>query len=307
LRLSARFCIASIINSVVTYFRKQLDMHLRTSSIVFLVSGLLSIAACVHQPKVPNNEALIAAASQARLNEATATKEVCEIDESSLADRQIRYIGDTDTPLIACITRYIAMPNATLTITSSGGEVISSIAAANMIHLLGWKVKVLGKCVSSCGNYIAPAAQHLEVIPYSYIALHGGPLGSEDTVRAREELREALTRAGTSPENLEKNIEFNMKNSRLSSETHEAFMRTYKVKRNWYDLDSSDLGITPADVSADKVIIADPEMFASCVGKRPKGRFWFPANQIEKLGMVRTPASLQRMIFRSQLGPYDCE
>jgi ATP-dependent protease ClpP protease subunit len=281
-------------------------MHLRTFLGVTFSLSLLGIAACAHDPEVPNDEALITAASQARMIEATSAKEVCEIDESNSADRQIRYIGDTDTPLIACLTRFIATPNATLTITSSGGEVISSIAAANMIHLLGWKVKVLGKCVSSCGNYIAPAAKDLEVLPYSYIALHGGPSKSEDTARAREELREALIRAGTSPENLERNIERNMKNMRLSSEAHEAFIQTYRIKRKWYELDSADLGITQADVTANKVIIADPEMFASCVGKRPAGRFWFPANQSEKLGMVRTPASLQKMIFRSQLGLYDC-
>jgi hypothetical protein len=199
-------------------------MNLQTSLTVTLIFGLLSITACVHQPRLSNDNALIAAASQARMTEATSATEVCEIEELGLTDHKIRYIGDTDSPLIACITRYINVPNATLTITSSGGEVISSIAAANMIHLLGWKVKVLGKCVSSCGNYIVPAAKHLEVLHYSYIALHGGPPKSEDTARAREDLREALTQAGTTPENLEKNIEFNMKNMRLSSETHEAFM-----------------------------------------------------------------------------------
>jgi ATP-dependent protease ClpP protease subunit len=282
-------------------------MHLRTSSIIILAFGLLSIAACVHQPRLPNDEALIAAASQARMMEATSASEVCEIDELGLANREIRFIGDTDQPLIVCITRFINVPNATLTITSSGGEVVKSIAAANMIHLLGWKVKVLGKCVSSCGNYIIPAAKHFVVLPYSYIALHGGPPKSEDTARAREDLREALIRAGTAPENIEKNIEFNMKNMRLSSEAHEAFMRTYKIKKNWYELDSPDLVITPADIASDKLIIADPEMFASCVGKMPTRSFWFPANQTEKLAMVKTPSSLQRMIFRSQLGRYDCD
>jgi ATP-dependent protease ClpP protease subunit len=282
-------------------------MHLRTSSIVTLTFGLLSIAACVHQPKVPNNEALIAAASQARMTETTSSREVCEIEGADLASREIRYIGDTDTPLIACITRFINVQNATLTITSSGGEVIGSIAAANMINLLGWKVKVLGKCVSSCGNYIIPAAKHFDVLPYSYIALHGGPAKSDDTARAREDLREALRQAGTTPENLEKNIEFNMKNMRLTSETHEAFMRSYKIKRNWYDLDSPDLSITAADAAANKVVIADPEMFASCMGNLSTERFWFPANQTEKLAMVKTPASLQRMVFRSQLGRYNCD
>ncbi len=62
-----------------------------------------------------------------------------------------------------------------LVISSNGGDVSEAIKMANRMVDLKMSVVVVGWCMSSCANYIFPAARQKYVMPRSYIGWHGGP------------------------------------------------------------------------------------------------------------------------------------
>ncbi len=73
-----------------------------------------------------------------------------------------------------------------LVISSHGGDVSEAIKMANRMVDLKMSVVVVGWCMSSCANYIFPAATQKFAMPRSYIGWHGGPSRSIPTGMTEE-------------------------------------------------------------------------------------------------------------------------
>jgi hypothetical protein len=64
-------------------------------------------------------------------------------------------------------------PLRRLLIDSGGGDVAAAIELADWIHAQQLDITVTGVCLSSCANYVFPAARHKEIRPGAIVAWHG--------------------------------------------------------------------------------------------------------------------------------------
>jgi len=69
--------------------------------------------------------------------------------------------------------RFAGQPVRVLLIDSGGGEVAAAIDLANWVHARQLDIVVTGMCLSSCANYVFPAARHKEIRPGAIVAWHG--------------------------------------------------------------------------------------------------------------------------------------
>lgn len=154
-------------------------------------------------------------------------------DNRSRCEREgksVRYSGRTDLGLYTCL--YAAAQDGAehLIITSFGGPVVNAIPSADIIARQKMSVSILGVCASSCGNYIAPAAAELNVLPFSIWSVHGAPLlVNEDA------LRDAMTAAGASEEQVERSLSSNVQLSRYEVALHAAFKARHGIRNGLYD------------------------------------------------------------------------
>jgi uncharacterized protein YjeT (DUF2065 family) len=82
-----------------------------------------------------------------------------DIDRSS-TDRAIALFGERS--LVAMV------------ITSDGGEVTAAIRLARALRARGVLLVVQRRCISSCANFLFPAARTKAVAPRSLVVFHGG-------------------------------------------------------------------------------------------------------------------------------------
>jgi len=61
-----------------------------------------------------------------------------------------------------------------MVITSDGGEVMAALQLARSIRSRGLLLVVKGHCISSCANFLFPAARSKAVAPNSLVVFHGG-------------------------------------------------------------------------------------------------------------------------------------
>ena len=73
----------------------------------------------------------------------------------------------------AFFVRVARQPLKRLLIDSGGGDVAAAIELADWVHARQLDITVTGVCLSSCANYVFPAARHKEILPGTIVAWHG--------------------------------------------------------------------------------------------------------------------------------------
>jgi hypothetical protein len=69
--------------------------------------------------------------------------------------------------------RVAGQPVRLLLIDSAGGDVAAAIDLADWVHARQLDIAVTGVCLSSCANYVFPAARQKEIRPGAVVAWHG--------------------------------------------------------------------------------------------------------------------------------------
>jgi len=172
----------------------------------------------------------------------------------------IHYNGNTTMQLVNCLME--APEDARLlVITSAGGDVDVAIFAAHLVSGMKLDVEVVGRCASSCANYILPAAKRIRVDPFSIVLVHGGPLPPN-----RESLIEAMAKAGFTSErpNFEKAVEDNLVRSALTHRLHENFVRNYSVNSGYYHFDDIRQAVAEQELSYPGFFL-DPYWLKACL------------------------------------------
>jgi hypothetical protein len=145
----------------------------------------------------------------------------------------IHYNGNTTLQLVNCL---MTAPSGAsrLVIASSGGNVDLAIFAAYVLKTRALDVEVSGICMSSCANYILPAAKRVFLDQHSAILVHGagGP-------PSRESLTKALEKAGTSQsdEKFERVLEENLKLLEQTYLLQKNFQKAFRVGAAYYALE----------------------------------------------------------------------
>ncbi len=89
-------------------------------------------------------------------------------------------ISKDDDKIISSIIKKNLIPVRTISINSGGGDVEAAIKIARIIHNKEINIEVRRLCLSSCANYLFPAAKN-KIINYgSIIGFHGSP-NSDDS------------------------------------------------------------------------------------------------------------------------------
>jgi len=157
-----------------------------------LIAWIVGVLACSLAAPARSDALADAREAVRQIDRAT----ICRLDPKT---GDLRYVGATDDRALACFRRHGAATR--LVVTSPGGDVLKAIEASALIAEADWQVVVVGLCASSCANYWVPAAESVEVRPYSAILLHGAPTNawlsaSDHTRRHRDfERRHRVGRA----------------------------------------------------------------------------------------------------------------
>ena len=223
------------------------------------------------------------------------------IDETALLKREsrslceitgnhVRYAGSTDLGLYTCLYEAAQAGANHLTITSFGGPVVNAIPAANIIASHEMSVSILGVCASSCGNYIAPAAVRLSVLPFSVWSVHGAPEGANETA-----LRSAMANSGASEEQIERSIAQNIRQSQNTVALHEAFRARHGIQSGLYDADL--IKSAEDKLGSPNLLYLSPETATACVPAIRAENFWGPDSPDEE-------AKLQQLFPSRTLGEY---
>lgn len=69
--------------------------------------------------------------------------------------------------------RVAGQPLRRLLLDSGGGDVAAAIELAGWVHARQLDITVTGVCLSSCANYVFPAARHKRIVPGAIVAWHG--------------------------------------------------------------------------------------------------------------------------------------
>lgn len=205
------------------------------------------------------------------------------------AGQSIHYSGNTTLQLVNCL---LDAPNGAqrLLITSAGGNVDLGIFAAHVLKARALDVEVVGMCMSSCANYILPAAERLFVDQHSAILVHGsGPPPNRDDMIA------ALALSGfteTSP-NFAAVLEDNMKRSELTYRLHNNFKRHFRVGDGYYDLeDIWSARRTQGQGNQSGMVLVDPQSLQSCLP------------DVEVIAEAPNLEGLQRLLPHYNLGSF---
>ncbi|WP_084397529.1 hypothetical protein [Henriciella aquimarina] len=212
-------------------------------------------------------------------------KSLCEHDGA-----KVRYSGRTDLGLYTCLYKAAQAGANHLTITSFGGPVVNAVPAADIIAKHGMSVSVLGICASSCGNYIAPAASELNVLPYSLWSVHGAP-GPVD----EEALRDAMAASGANDEQIERSLSSNLRQGHYEFELHEAFKARHGIRDGLYDAQHLK--------AAEEALGETPQLYlsrataAACAPDLKIGDYWEVSGQYDE-------EYLQRLFPSKTIGEY---
>lgn len=101
-----------------------------------------------------------------------------ETTQVYLDNGELNYVGyldeDANKRLFALYEGLADKPTV-LSIRSKGGEVNTGMALGRWVRELRLDIKVMEFCLSSCANYVFPAAQRKTVSNFALIGYHGGP------------------------------------------------------------------------------------------------------------------------------------
>jgi len=92
-----------------------------------------------------------------------------------IAGQTLCFAGDIDRDSAARAGTLLAGRGLTaVVITSDGGEVTAAVRLARAIRARGLLLVVKDRCISSCANFLFPAARTKAVAPNSLLVFHGG-------------------------------------------------------------------------------------------------------------------------------------
>lgn len=92
-----------------------------------------------------------------------------------VAGTTLCFSGDIDRDSAGRAIALLADPGlAAMVVTSDGGEVTSAVRLARAVRARGLLLVVRGRCISSCANFLFPAARSKAVAPNGLVIFHGG-------------------------------------------------------------------------------------------------------------------------------------
>ena len=101
-----------------------------------------------------------------------------ETTQVFLENGQLNYIGSVDADAnkrLFALYDSLAVKPTVLSIRSKGGPVTAGIPLGRWVRERGLDIKVMEYCMSSCANYVFPAARRKVVSNFAVIGYHGGP------------------------------------------------------------------------------------------------------------------------------------
>lgn len=101
-----------------------------------------------------------------------------ETTQVFLENGQLNYIGGVDADAnkrLFALYDSLAVKPTVLSIRSKGGPVKAGIPLGRWVRERGLDIKVMEYCMSSCANYVFPAARRKVVSNFAVIGYHGGP------------------------------------------------------------------------------------------------------------------------------------
>ena len=116
-----------------------------------------------------------------------------ETTQVYLDDGELNYVGALDEEAnkrLFALYEGLAVKPTVLSIRSTGGEVNTGMALGRWVYERRLDIKVMEFCLSSCANYVFPAAQRKTVSNFAVIGYHGGP--SSGKVGFSESLQKML-------------------------------------------------------------------------------------------------------------------
>lgn len=240
--------------------------------------ALTSLASTTPVPLTPVAELEAIGRSRAAIEAVGSGRVECFVGD----DLAVHYTGPTDDNLLACISEF-SVDGRSLVVSSGGGDALKAIEAGNALARLGWGIRVVGMCASSCGNYLVPAATSISVEPYSAILLHGGPINSESYIRAVQDQAEAQQRAAypaVTDELVQQGRDIMRSVMIRLFEEHRIFVERYGIADEWYRLSEfsgPEGGFTPADFA-----VVDPAYLARQLPRVDQASYWFPCSPEER-------------------------
>ncbi len=181
----------------------------------------------------------------------------------------LKYIGKSDYDLVSCISNNKKYNFSKLIITSQGGETVSSSIVGLYLKYNNVDVDIFGICLSSCANYIAPAAHKLAVGKYSILGLHGAP-GLPDQYDLEKIKKSAEGLAPSNASASQKIIDNSIRSIDFNYNTHLLTSNMLNVSPGWYDLIRFDNYISLNDDFRNTFVVPDFEMTKSCLSRNIK-------------------------------------
>ena len=116
-----------------------------------------------------------AAAQPAAVSEALSACETSSGAGIHVAGTTLCFTGDIDRDSAARVEALLADRSLTaMVVTSDGGEVIAAVRLARALRARGLLLVVKSHCISSCANFLFPAARTKAVAPNGLLVFHGG-------------------------------------------------------------------------------------------------------------------------------------
>lgn len=162
-----------------------------------------------------------------------------ETTQVYLDNGELHYVGYLDenaNKRLFALYEGLADKPTVLSIRSKGGEVNTGMALGRWVRERRLDIKVMEFCLSSCANYVFPAAQRKTVSNFAVIGYHGGP--SSGKVGFSETLQKMID--AMPPAERKAFVDDLYKDIRADGEKERAFLRSLGVRE-----DLSTLGQQP--------------------------------------------------------------
>lgn len=162
-----------------------------------------------------------------------------ETTQVFLDNGELNYVGgvdeDANRRLFALYDSLVVKPTV-LSIRSRGGPVTAGMPLGRWVRERGLDIKVMEYCLSSCANYVFPAARRKVVSNFAVIGYHGGPGSGQyefdaDTLKMVDAMPPAQRKAFL--DDLDKTI-------RTNGEQERAYLRWLGVREDLSTLGQQD-------------------------------------------------------------------